>query len=71
MSIWGRPLCWITRHRWLLQGEQTIALYEENELPAESWSYYECQRCGLLIRHTIVNLDNAPKPNKPIKQGEK
>lgn len=53
-------VCWLKKHNWLIQGEQAVSLYAENGEVAESWYYYECQRCGKLIRHEVVNLDNAP-----------
>lgn len=53
--------CWLTRHHWLLQGEQPFTLYADNELPRDSWAYYECQHCQKIIKEHIVNLDNAPK----------
>lgn len=52
--------CWLTRHHWLLQGEQTRTLYEDNLLPRDSWYYYECQVCGKIERQNIINLANMP-----------
>lgn len=57
----SKLICWLTGHQWLLQVEQPIAYYAENEKTAESYYYYECQRCNTLSRHKIVHLDNAPE----------
>lgn len=50
----------LRKHEWLLQAAQPVSFYAENDMPAESWYYYECQRCGVLERQKVTNLDNAP-----------
>jgi hypothetical protein len=60
MSVLLRPKCWLTRHHWLLQYEKPTAIYEDNELVAESEYHYQCQVCGKWSKQDVINLDNAP-----------
>jgi len=56
-----RPLCWVTRHHWLLQFEVPISRYADNDKIYESEYWYQCQVCGKWNRQKVVNLDNQPK----------
>lgn len=61
MKLHKRPLCWITRHHWLLFAEKPTVVYEDNGLTAESIYLYECQRCGAFFKQEVVDLDNLYK----------
>lgn len=61
MNALKRPLCWITRHHWLLHHELPFTMYAHNEQTAESKYFYQCQVCGDWNTSTVVNLDNADK----------
>lgn len=56
-------MCLFKKHNWLLQGEQATKLFKANEEVAESYLYYECQRCQRLTRIEVMHLNNLPNSN--------
>lgn len=60
MNKLKRPLCWLSKHRWLLQDDLTVG-----ELTAHkevSWYVYKCQRCGVWMRQRVIHI-RTPTPN--------
>lgn len=75
--------CWLTRHHWLLRGEEPVGWYLKKSGKIgkmhESIFYYQCTVCGVREETSVMHIGESPKTNgsklpKPIlkesKKGE-